>query len=355
MTNHSLPIAVREFTMPAPFDPPPAPSPIQNSTHFPEPNAPRSRSWLGWLKRHSRFLIGGLVFAFLLKALLENGQTMATVQISGAGWACLIIALGFTLLAHTVAGLTWASVLATLGHPMDRTWTTATYLKTNIAKYLPGNVWHFYGRVTAAHQAGIPLAIAALSVLMEPLLLATAACTIALLGLPHLLQWSLPWGWILSAIGWIGILVFLHPRWFNPLLGWVNRLKQKVRHSKTTLQLDHYPGTAFLGEIGFLLLRGTGFLFACLAISPFSLDQPLVLYSTFSLAWLIGFLVPIPGGIGVFELVALTLLGNLFPSSQLLAILGLYRLVSTLAEAIGAGLALWSDRLYPPMPPNSHF
>jgi glycosyltransferase 2 family protein len=306
--------------------------------------AKSSRAKPGWLKRNSRYLIGGVVFAFLLKALLENWQNVATVQISAAGGACLAIALGFTLLAHTVAGMTWAIVLATLGHPVAVTWTTATYLKTNIAKYLPGNVWHFYGRVTAAQKVGVPLAIAALSVLMEPLLLATAASAIALLGLPHLLQLPMPWGWLLPAIGWLGILAFLHPRWLNPLLSWVNRLKQKVRGSKTPLRLNRYPWLAFLGEISFLLLRGTGFLFACLAISPFSLDHPLLLYSTFSLAWLIGFLVPIPGGIGVFELVALTLLSTRFPTSQLLAILGLYRLVSTLAEAIGAGLVIWNQR-----------
>jgi len=49
------------------------------------------------------------------------------------------------------------------------------YLQTNIAKYLPGNVWHYYGRISAAVKAGVSGSAATLSVLLEPLLMAAAA------------------------------------------------------------------------------------------------------------------------------------------------------------------------------------
>ena len=45
---------------------------------------------------------------------------------------------------------------------------------------LPGNIWHFYGRIAATKQVGIKVEVAILSVLIEPLLMAAAALAIAL-------------------------------------------------------------------------------------------------------------------------------------------------------------------------------
>jgi len=54
------------------------------------------------------------------------------------------------------------------------------YLQTNIAKYLPGNVWH-YGRISAAVKAGVSGSAATLSVLLEPLLMAAALVMVLLI------------------------------------------------------------------------------------------------------------------------------------------------------------------------------
>ena len=66
----------------------------------------------------------------------------------------------------------------------------------------------------------------------------------------------------------------------------------------------------------------------------------------FSIAWLLGLVVPgAPGGIGVFEAVAIALLGNQLPTGLLISSVALYRLISTLAEALGAGLIWLEDRI----------
>jgi hypothetical protein len=49
-----------------------------------------------------------------------------------------------------------------------------------------------------------------------------------------------------------------------------------------------------------------------------------------------------PGGLGVFEVVAIALLGTGFSTGTVLGVAALYRLVSILSEAIGAGTA-WLD------------
>ena len=59
--------------------------------------------------------------------------------------------------------------------------------------------------------------------------------------------------------------------------------------------------------------------------------------SSFSLAWIIGLIVPAaPGGLGVFESVILFRLGPHFPEASLLATLLCYRLVSTISDICAA-------------------
>ncbi|WP_426546971.1 hypothetical protein [Dapis sp. BLCC M126] len=65
----------------------------------------------------------------------------------------------------------------------------------------------------------------------------------------------------------------------------------------------------------------------------------------FSLAWLLGLVVPgAPGGVGVFEATALTLLEQKFSPGIVLSGVAFYRLISVLAETFAAGLALLEQK-----------
>lgn len=289
-------------------------------------------------------ILGGTLF-FLGTVLKQHWQHVVSIRLEGRSWACLAIALGVTLLAHLCAGGVWSRLLQDFRQPVNGVGLVQAYLKTTIAKYLPGNVWHYYGRVTAATKAGATLEAATVSVLLEPLLMAAAALVVTLLcsqpiaaryGLSVALQW----------LSLIGILASVHPRFINPLVRFLGKLKQKA--TRTTVatppfKLEHYPLVPLVGEIGFLLLRNLGFLLTFLALSPIASDQLPLLLSAFSLAWLLGLVVPgAPGGLGVFEAIAIALLGQTFSPGLILSVVALYRLVSILAETAGAGLA-WLD------------
>ncbi len=98
-----------------------------------------------------------------------------------------------------------------------------------------------------------------------------------------------------------------------------------------------------LGELGFLGLRGLGFCLTLLALAPIAWDQLPTVISAFSFAWLLGLIVPgAPGGLGIFEATAIALLGQYYSPGILLSTVALYRLISVLAETLGAGL-VWLD------------
>ncbi len=283
-------------------------------------------------------ILGGVLF-FLIKALKDNWQEVAQIQISNQGWLYLGSALGVTLLAHIWTGWVWSWIFQTLNQKVSAQWAIRVYLKTNIAKYIPGNVWHYYGRIRLATDANIPTSIATLSVLLEPLLLAAAALIVALVGTSSQNR-------LLQVFSLAVVLIAIHPLILNQGLKLLSKLKNKGNDVK---KIDHYPFLPLLGELGFLGLRGAGFVLTFWALDPVNFNQIPILISSFSLAWLLGLVVPgAPGGIGVFEATAIALLGSLFSPGLILSVVALYRLISILAEVIGAGLAyLWNRSVTP--------
>ena len=98
-----------------------------------------------------------------------------------------------------------------------------------------------------------------------------------------------------------------------------------------------YPYKSLFVEIVFILLRFFGFLCCINAFSIGSLTSQSQLLSSFSLAWIIGLIVPAaPGGLGVFESVILFGLGSQLPEGPLLASILCYRLVSTFSDIFSA-------------------
>ncbi|PSB34222.1 lysylphosphatidylglycerol synthase domain-containing protein [Chlorogloea sp. CCALA 695] len=271
-------------------------------------------------------ILGGMLF-FLAKALKDNWQEVVQIKISNQGWVYLGSALGVTLLAHIWTGWVWSWIFQTLNQKVSGFWAIRVYLKTNIAKYIPGNIWHYYGRIRLATDANIPTSIATLSVLLEPLLLAAAALLVALLGTSQ--------NRLLQVFSLAVVAITIHPLILNQGLKLVSKLKNKGNDVK---KIEHYPFLPLLGELGFLGLRGAGFVLTFWALHPVNFNQIPILISSFSLAWLLGLVVPgAPGGIGVFEATATALLGSLFSPGLILSVVALYRLISILAEVVGAG------------------
>ncbi len=285
------------------------------------------------LKFYVRSLILGGVLFFLSKAIKDNWQEVAQIQISHQGWVYLLSALGVTLVAHIWTGWVWSWIFHALNQQVGGQWAVRVYLKTNIAKYIPGNVWHYYGRIRLATDAQIPTSIATMSVLLEPLLLAAAALLVALLGKQQQNR-------SLQIVSLAIVLIAIHPLILNQGIKLVSRFKHKGNDLQ---KIEHYPFLPLLGELGFLGLRGAGFVLTFLALHPINISQVPALISSFSLAWLLGLVVPgAPGGIGVFEATATALLGSLFSPALILSVVALYRLISILAEVIGAGLVwMW--------------
>jgi uncharacterized membrane protein YbhN (UPF0104 family) len=281
-------------------------------------------------------ILGGTLF-FLGEAFLDHWEEIAAIRFGARQWAVVALALVVTFMAHVWSALVCYILLRSFRQPVDLGWVVQVYLKTNIAKYLPGNVWHLYGRIQAVKSRGSNLSAAIMSVLLEPILMAAAALILALVAMQlGVLAWN--GSQVLPLVGLGVVLVGIHPRFLNRILQVLGRSKAK-KFGEAQLYLKQYPLVPLLGECVFVLIRGTGFVLVMSAFFSLSLSQVLLLYSAFSWAWCLGLVVPTPGGLGVFETSAIALLGSQFPAGLLLSSLALFRGVSILAEAVAALLA----------------
>jgi len=294
----------------------------------------RSKAYLGW-----GFL--ALALAFLAHSLTQHWSAVTGLRLHR-----LTLAFAITLGAHLWNGWVWSWVLQSLQQPIQGLWSTPVYLRTNLWKYLPGNVWHFYGRLQALKTRSIATGTAVAGVVLDPLLMAAAAL---LLGLLDATQY-----WGLQLVGLTLVLFTLRPRWLNPLIQRLSRSKAKA--TGTVLVgpaegLPHYPLKPLMGELGFVLLRSVGFVLAVSALSPVAVMDWPPLISRFSLAWCLGLVIPgAPGGVGVFEAAAVSLLQGPLTAAVVLGAVALYRFISTVAEAAGYGLAVLAQRWSPPVP-----
>ena len=276
------------------------------------------------LKPYLRWVILGATLFFLVTTLKDNWQEVTQVRFQSGGWVYLAIAFLLTFVAHFWSAWVWSWILKAFKQPLGGLSAICVYLITNIAKYLPGNIWHFYGRIQAIVKAGGTAPVASVAVLLEPLLMAVAALLMAI---------SSGSGSIwLQLLGLIIVLIGIHPKILNLVIHHLSRLKG----NPTEVELKSYPWLLLLGEWVFVVLRGLGFIGVILAFTPVSISQIPYLLSVFSLAWLLGLVVPgAPGGLGIFEATAIAALNPTeFPPGLVLAIVAVYRLISILAEAV---------------------
>ncbi|MEM9553173.1 MAG: hypothetical protein AAGC60_02865 [Acidobacteriota bacterium] len=210
------------------------------------------------------------------------------------------------------------------------------YGRSQIAKYLPGNVFHLAGRQVLAQRAGVPARVAGLSLALEHLGLVAAAAALAL-ALPSALSPGGPWlsAATVAALGLAACAL--------PLLAQSAARRGAVPWLRLPPIAPRRMLAAWLQVIAWQLLffLGVGLLLFALVRSLVDATLPLAVFA-FAPAWLLGLVTPgAAAGVGVREAVLILLLenGGLPADDALLAALAL-RLVTTLGDVVFLGLGV---------------
>ena len=258
--------------------------------------------------------------AYLVMRLMGQADQLLLAGIPGAVWW---LAGGLSLLYAASNGFlarAWWVLLCHQRAVLGRPDAVRIYGMSQLAKYVPGNLFHLVGRQALGLAHGVPGRALAQSAGWEMLSLATGA--------------SLFSAWLLQLVWPVWQLEFGAVLFFAGLVAFATG----ASHFGSA-QLAR----AFLWHVLFLSATGGMFVatFAALSEQTVPLYSLPVLGAAYVLAWLVGLVTPgAPAGLGVREAALVLMLegGAFAPAGLLLAVL-VMRCVTVVGDLIFFGLA----------------
>ena len=250
-----------------------------------------------------------------------------------ANYICLSFL--FCVISIFFNAIAWENIIIWFGKTKTKNNLISFYVITNVLKYVPGGIWHFFERYNYLKDIANPQ-LAFNSTLIEPYFMLCASFLLASFGIifsPFYFLFLIP-------------LIFLNRKLIYLILGRLETLKSKtisaLKITKTNYESDEeiniisfFPTKAFLIEILFVFSKFIGFIICFNMVNPDNYESITSLLVIFCLSWAIGLIVPTaPGGVGVFEACFLFFVGKTIPQNIVLTSLIYFRLISTSADLI---------------------
>jgi len=261
-----------------------------------------------------------LVFlGFHLRKDLLKPELLELVSVGKILWGTLL-----WILVNLSGAVAWGLLIRT--HKIESRWIKDIRIVflTQIAKYLPGNVFHYAGRMVHYKANGIQFQTSGFLLLHEIALVASSALIIGVLAtfFPHFLFLT-PFALALASAA----ILFV----FNPVL-WKKKKIPDIYWGTTSA----YTGISFCYVAASCLTSSIYFLL----IKTNSFHESIKLLGASTLSWVIGFLTPgSPGGVGIREMV-FTSIAQIAPKPTLVVAVVFLRLCSILGDAMCAFIAL---------------
>lgn len=274
-------------------------------------------------------VVGSLITLIALILLLRRGWALGDAlgdQLLRLSPASFLAALAAYLLGGLLHAAGWGVLVRSASSTRPHLAPLFIgHLRSQLAKYLPGNIFHFAYRHVAARREGVGHRALGLALALESILLMAAAAALAfgVMGDPRIdtvVPWARPLVWLiplLAAGTWAGIGLI------GPRAGYA-----QLAFSQTGLPL----ALVLVAYVAFFVLGA-----ASLRVL---VDQPGALpfaawCGWLSLAWIVGYVVPgAPAGLGLREAVLVLGLSPVLGDVDALALALTYRLITLLADGL---------------------
>jgi hypothetical protein len=280
--------------------------------------APRVAKPIGWI------LTGAsLAYIGYLLSHQDLGAKLALLSPLALG-LCVLLQVGVCL--FQAQG--WHALLARGATPGARP-PLSSYGRFVLAKYLPGNVWHFLLRQVELPKLGHDQKSIALASFREILGMAGASCLmIALAGL-------VPDGRVHAIASDV----------VGPTLGWILPAPVALAGALTLRKLG-VPFRVMGFHLAFFALFEA---YGAIIVTSIVPDLPaLAMAGVLSAAWLVGFVViGAPGGVGVREAVLVLLAAPMVTQGDMVVAGAALRVVTTLGDLLFAGAVILPPRFLP--------
>jgi hypothetical protein len=297
------------------------------------------------MKRAYRLLglFGGLVvtgwfIVYVVRSL--RGHDFSAYATPRAAIAIALAALLWSCGAPLLA-LAWRGLLDGLHVNRTRRELFGIVGVTQFAKYVPGNVAQYIGRVGMSLGRGIPARPLAVTLVLETLLVIAAAVAMGVgtgamsdIGLQvlrlHGAQIALVAVLVVMAI--TGLLAV---RRFAPAL--LRRFAPRYAPALDGALLPPQASLsrAFVLYCAIYLVSGSGMILLARLLVPGAPHDYWLLISVFALAWVVGFITPgAPGGLGVREALMVLMLAPVYTAASASVLVIALRIATTLGDAL---------------------
>jgi glycosyltransferase 2 family protein len=254
-----------------------------------------------WLRGRPASVIRALfavaVAAVIALYLARSWDTLSGYDWRLSFWPALAATVCFAVF-YLLSGLFWWAILDACGLRSGKLRAVATWGQSVLARYLPGNVFMFAGRLWMSVRQGLePDRVTAAMVYEQVLSVAGALLTAALL-FPFWEYERALTAWSLIAVPLL--VALLHPRVFAPLAALVLR----IAHRPPLRQVITFRRVCLLlaWSVGLWLLVGVGAWLTAVALTGAGADALPQVVAAFALAFVAGMVAFfVPSGIGVRE------------------------------------------------------
>jgi hypothetical protein len=208
----------------------------------------------------------------------------------------------------------WQLMLRCFGFPLAYRRTFRTFVLAELSRYLPGTVWHVFGRSYYSSRQGVPAAATLTAMVLEMALVALTAVAffpLRALGAGRLFENLAIW----AAAAVFLVLVIAHPRAIIPLVNLaLRRLGKPMIQAR--LRYGDISGMFALCILMWLSLCA-GFVLLASGITRAAAHSLIPVAASFPAAWFVGLIaIASPGGLGVREGVLAALLAGLLPGGM---------------------------------------
>lgn len=290
------------------------------------------QKYLNWI---GRFLVL-LSLIFVFRKLWEYKTDLLEVTSSGTTWIILLTAsviYGGLKFTHALG---WYHLLQSgrnSAKSISRFEALIIFGKTHIAKYIPGNIFHYTSRHIFAKEQNLSDSYLIKTTILEIIIVVSISFFLSLLSIRESVEVVLELFPAAGSIISFGILLIS----ITAVIGIVWLFRERIVSVWKQVHLTAFFRTYSL----YLLFFWINILFffgMIYIVSPdFSLgaDNVRFIIGGYSIGWLLGFLVPgAPGGIGIREAVLMALLGGIMQLEILLAVIILFRIVTVTGDFI---------------------
>lgn len=280
-------------------------------------------------------LIAVISIVFVGQQLVDNWQKINHFRFDAYSIGTLVFgAISYSLSCYLLARA-WNHILGLLSRKkVPFKVQRSIYARTQIAKYIPGNVLQIAGRHVLLKKLGFSHKSLAAASIIEMLGLVSASCTVTLCAV---LLFGLGRQFINLEqlyIGLIGIISFFL---LTPLvIFYLKKYFSLFSSAVFSQRLQKAFFRAYLIYLVFFLCAGTILLVLVNVISGItSIQNAIAVIAIFSLSWLAGFITPgAPSGIGIRETILVVTLDKVLAGNfgSLIAIL--FRLITVMGDVL---------------------